>query len=290
MIKWYFMLPVLVFALALLGYHQPIPQEPHIILVTIDGTRWQEIYNGTDRFRDQGHHLTPRELVPNLYAYFVDQGIAVGKLNPMIASGPMHISLPGYLEITRGHPSYDCQSNTCSPTIDQSVFWFFRRSAVIGSWIGIDKTIPHYSHIYTDIGNPYRWDNETIPRARSYLEDHNPDFLWVSLGDTDELAHRNDYPGYVKALQDSDAFIGELVKKYPDATIIVTCDHGRNADFRDHGIDKASERVWLMMRGPNVPVKGTVSTSRLSLSNILPTITDIEFGSHSPESILSNIR
>jgi Metalloenzyme superfamily len=267
----------------------PTHPAPDVILVTIDGTRWQEIYNGSDRWRDGGHHLTPRQVVPNLYTYFVDQGIAVGKLTPMVASGPNHISLPGYLEITRGHPSTDCQSNTCSPTIDQSVFWFFRRSAVLGSWMGIDKTVPHYSHIYTNIGNPYRWDNETITQAKAYLQDHNPDFLWVALGDTDELAHQNSYSGYLKALQTSDAFIGWLVERYPTSTIIVTCDHGRNMDFRDHGIDKASERVWLMMRGPNVPVKGTVSASRLSLSNILPTITDTEFGSHSLDSILSKI-
>lgn len=269
------------------------PQErpgPNIILVTIDGTRWQEIYNGSDRWRDQGHHLTPRQIVPNLYTYFVDQGIAVGKLTPMVASGPMHISLPGYLEITRGHPSFDCQSNTCSPSIDQSVFWFFRRPVIVGSWYNIIKTVPSEANAYVNVGDPYRWDDETISQTNWVLDNQDSDFLWVSLGDTDELAHRNDYPGYIKALQKSDAFIGDLVKRYPNATVIVTCDHGRNADFRDHGIDKASERVWLMMRGPNVPAKGTVPANKVSLSNIMPTITDIEFGSHSPDSILSKIR
>lgn len=266
------------------------PVSPDIILVTIDGTRWQEIYNGSDPLHDRGHHRSPQQLVPNLYALFVSQGIAVGKLSPIIATGPNHISLPGYLEMTRGHSSVDCQSNFCSPFIDQSVFWFFQRPAVFSSWITIKETIPPNDHIYSDVGNEwYRLDNETELTTISWLEENNPDFLWVSLGDTDEFAHQNNYPRYIEALQMADVFIGYLVHRYPDSTIIVTADHGRNVNFKDHGKDKSSERVWLMMRGPTVPHKGFVRAAPLSLSNILPTITDIEFKSHSTNSILSKI-
>lgn len=270
----------------------PTPKSPDVILVTIDGTRWQEIYNGADRWHYRGKNLSPRQLVPNLYNYFVDQGIAVGKDSPIIASGPNHISLPGYLEMTRGHSSTDCQSNTCSPVIDQSVFWFFQHPAVFSSWITIRKTIPaNATEVYSDTGDKYyRLDNATELACISYLDKGNiPDFLWVSLGDTDEFAHRNDYNRYIDSLQMADAFIGYLVNRYPNATIIVTADHGRNTDFRDHGSDKASERVWLMMRGPNVPHKGIVKAAPLSLSNIFATITDIEFGTHSSKSILSKV-
>jgi len=266
------------------------PRQPHVILVTIDGTRWQEVFNGTDSWRQGNLKMTPRQLLPNLYASFVDQGIAVGQTTPMIASGPNHISLPGYLEITRGHPSTDCQSNYCFPVIDQSVFWFFQNPAVISSWETIKRTVPPNTNTYVDTGTAwYRYDNITELVTVALLEVQTPDFLWVSLGDTDEFAHQNNYPRYIEALQMADNFIGYLVKRYPDATIIVTADHGRNQNFKDHGKDKSSERVWLMMRGPSVPRKGFVSAAPLSLSNILPTITDIEFGSRSPDSILSRL-
>ena len=267
------------------------PRQPHVILVTIDGTRWQEVFNGTDSWRQGNRKLTSRQLLPNLYTSFVDQGIAVGKETPIIASGPNHVSLPGYLEITRGHPSTDCQNNLCSPVIDQSVFWFFQNPAVISSWETIKKTVPHNSNTYVDTGtNGYRLDNITELVAIAFLQSQTPDFLWVSLGDTDEFAHKNNYPRYIEALQLADNFIGYLVNRYHDATIIVTADHGRNGDFKDHGQDKSSERVWLMMRGRNVPHKGFVSAAPLSLSNIFPTIMDVEFNSHSPNSILNQIK
>jgi hypothetical protein len=267
------------------------PPSPDVILITIDGVRWQEVYGGTDHWRWHGRQMTSRQLLPNLYDYFVDDGVAVGLLTPIVASGPNHISLPGYLEITRGHPSFDCQLNSCRPYIDQSVFWFFQHPAVFSSWTEIKETIPSNSNVYRDVGTDwYRWDNATELAAISYLDQQTPDFLWVSLGDTDEMGHLNDYPRYIESLQMADIFIGYLVERYPNATFIVTADHGRNTDFKDHGIDKSSERVWLMMRGPNVPHRGLVAADSLSLSNVMPTITDIEFDSQSKDSILSRLK
>src|SRR5271165_6735253 len=110
------------------------PSSPKVILITLDGVRWQEVFQGTDPQRDQGHHLTPQELLPNLYNCFVEQGVAVGQATPIIASGPNFVSLPGYMEITRGHPSTDCQTNSCKPVIDQSIISLFRHPAVFSSW------------------------------------------------------------------------------------------------------------------------------------------------------------
>lgn len=253
---------------------QPAPQT---ILVTIDGSRYQDVYadNARQRF-------------PNLYSSFVDQGIAVGKLTPMVASGPNHVSLPGYLEITRGHPSTDCQTNTCKPTIDRSILSFYEHTAVFSSWSEIHKTL--VPGVYADIGQKYRPDFETQVAVFAYLHKTTPDFLWVSLGDTDEWGHHNNYPLYLAAFENADLFIGLLVSNYPKANIIVTCDHGRNRNFRDHGYGSDSERVWLMMRGPTVPHKGFVSAKSLSLSNIYPTISDLQTGSHSPDSILSRLQ
>ena len=268
------MFPLIVLVLSLLT----VPQ-PKVILVTIDGVMWQDIYGNNSKL-----------LVPNLYNDFVEQGIAVGKLSPMIASGPMHISLPGYLEITRGHPSTDCQRNDCSPRIDRTVFKFFHNPAAFSSWKTVERTIPSNLNIYHDNGPGYRDDVDTEVVVNQYLLHNTPDFLWVSLGDTDEWAHANDRFHYLEALAGADRYIHSLVQRYPDSTFIVTTDHGRNRDFKDHGFGSDSERVWLMMRGPKVPHKGLVKAQPLSLSNIYYTIMDSQIGSSSPYSILSRIQ
>ena len=263
---------------------------PKVILITLDGVRWQEIYNGSDRFRDNGEHLTPQQLVPNLYNSFVSQGMAFGKSSKMIASGPNHISLPGYLEIVRGHPSTDCQTNYCNPIIDRSFFAPFNRSAVFSSWNTIHKTLPNTSIIYTDIGINYRLDFLTQLSAISYLETHEgTDFLWVSLGDTDEFAHRNSYADYIQSLKNADNFIGYLVSNYPGSDFVITTDHGRSIDFKDHGSDKGSEMVWLMMKGPDVPYMGMVKAKPISLSNVYPTILYFQSGIHTTEDLFAKV-
>ena len=275
------------------------PPAPHIVLITIDGTRYQEVFEGTDPHFNNGPAMSARELVPNLYSYFVDHGVAVGKATPMTASGPNFISLPGYLEITRGHPSTDCQRNDCFPVIDQSILQFYTSPAVFASWNIISRTLPaHYSG-YVNVGQPkYRWDPQTEVAVKDYLKDHHPDFLWVSLGDTDELAHRKDYAGYLLALHEADAFIGDLIKTSdPNTVFVVTVDHGRNANFKDHGRNRRSQRVWCMLYGKDIPELGFVKTDHVTLSSIYPTLLSIQLraqalglGTQFPDSILARIQ
>jgi hypothetical protein len=268
-----------------------ISQPPHVVLITIDGVRHQEIFNGTDPIFNKGPAISAPDLVPNLYYYFVGHGVAIGKVTPIVASGPNFISLPGYLEITRGHPSRDCQVNECRPIVNHSILQLFSNPAVFGSWIGIKYTLPLHYQGYSDIGQPYyRDDIDTMSVVDSYLTQHKPDFLWVSLGDTDEYAHRSDYHAYLDALHNADAFIGKLIKNAdPNTIFVVTADHGRNANFRDHDSNKQSQRVWLMLYGSGIPTRGFVGAEPLSLSNIYPTILSSQLGFQLSDSILSKL-
>jgi hypothetical protein len=106
----------------------------------------------------------------------------------------------------------------------------------------------------------YRPDRETIPIALSYLEHERPRFLFVSLGDTDELAHHDDYDGYLAALSQADRFIGDVVAlsetwraKGERTAIFVTTDHGRAKNFRDHGREHPeSAEVWMIAAGDGI--------------------------------------
>lgn len=289
------------------------PIQPKVVLITIDGVRWQEIFNGTDPILYHGQKISARELLPNLYHYFVDNGIVVGKDSNFIATGPRHISLPGYLEIMRGHPSKDCQTNECdAPVLDDNMTWLFKEPAVFASWDTIKKTVPN--KIVVNCGRSYRseawkkaelddnqkfpeyWDEEYRPdfltqqAALDYFQYYNPDFFWVSLGDTDEWAHAGRYQEYLDSLRAADAFVGQVIRMVnnsPEYTFIITADHGRNLFWQHHGEDAESARDWLMMAGRGIPKKGFVTyKSTKSLSNILPTVKHIVTGIPQKESLL----
>lgn len=262
-------------------------ESPQVILITLDGIRWQDIYYGTDCHLDN-RYLPARTLTPNLHAYFIDDGIALGKA-PVVASGPNFISLPGYLEITRGHPSLDCQTNTCNPVLDQSIFYWFNKSAVFSSWANIGKSLPMISNIYSDIPNKYRLDKDTESKSIYYLNNNVPDLLWVSLGDSDEHAHNNNYNTYIKSLKEADEYIGYISERFKYSLIVVTTDHGRNPNFKDHDGNLRSKRVWIMIRGPGIPNRGIINVSA-SLSDIYYTIIDYQFGIYNENSILRKIK
>jgi hypothetical protein len=127
----------------------------------------------------------------------------------------------------------------------------------------------------------YRSDALTERIALRYLATARPRFLFVGLGDGDEYAHRNDYGGYLGALHESDEFLGELAvtldamgARGRHTTVLVTTDHGRAYNFRDHGMwHPESGRVWLVAAGGDVRGRGLIAASRKhTLSDIAPTV------------------
>jgi hypothetical protein len=283
------------------------PRTRNIILVTIDGVRWQEIFGGAAR------ELPCRgasALVPNLQA-LGEAGITVGAVGePMLSSGPKFVSLPGYREIVRGRASADCTDNECARLETPTLLDEMSDVAVIASWERIARVTPKNAVVsagrhegsrrdqlrvnarasqildegahsrarpgYAD----YRPDRYTAALAKEYLRERRPRFLWVALGDTDEYAHRNDYDGYLASLRGADRLVGELwaqlgeMGEYgAETTLLVTADHGRADDFRDHGDAPESSRVWLVAAGGAVMPRGKVPAQRtVHLADIAPTV------------------
>jgi hypothetical protein len=127
----------------------------------------------------------------------------------------------------------------------------------------------------------YRPDAWTARLALRVLETARPRFLFVGLGDGDEYAHRSEYGRYLDALRAADAFLGRLLEtlgamgaRGRHTTVILTADHGRARDFRDHGPRfPESGRVWLVAGGGDVPGHGLVAASRRhTLSDVAPTV------------------
>jgi hypothetical protein len=126
----------------------------NVVIVTIDGVRWQEVFGGIDavRARSAGMSsceiLAGGELTPNLHRHFAGRGVVLGApgYGEMVASGPNFVSLPGYQEIFTGRAS-SCTSNFCDHISETTLADELREQfqlrpeqiAVVTSWRTIER-------------------------------------------------------------------------------------------------------------------------------------------------------
>jgi hypothetical protein len=103
--------------------------ESAVVLVVLDGVRWQEVFEGVDRTLARQHGVTsawanPADLMPNLHRLIDAEGLAIGAPGhgaEITASGPQFISMPGYIEIFTGKPDLRCFWNECRPTPTRTI-------------------------------------------------------------------------------------------------------------------------------------------------------------------------
>jgi hypothetical protein len=276
-----------------------------VIVVTMDGTRWQEVFVGADPALGSTAEA-PEAIMPTLHRWMTSEGVAIGAPGhgEIWASGPNFVSLPGYTEIFTGRPSA-CHDNDCRairvPTLVDQLLDEGGDATIVSSWERISLVaaldpsriaLSTGRHVRTRTDgldlkaidaaqstgawpgtDDYRRDELTIRVALGSLGRHMPRFSFIGLGDPDEHAHRGDYKRYLASLRQADAFLGELEKHIDDHTVVfVTADHGRSAGFRDHGGWHESGRVWLGVRAPCVSARGFVDSVPLRLADIAPTI------------------
>jgi len=307
------------------GNCSPLERDLTVIVVAIDGVRWQEVYTGTDpALLGGGQTRTGEQLTPNLHA-LARRGVALGAPGlgePFEASGPNFVSLPGYYEMLNGRPA-TCQENNCTIRPTHTLADAFAERSKEAS-AGVISSWPEIARVASAAGSPvaascgkqggdtreamrmepalravideaceapnhpgagdYRPDEHTIDLALAYLDAQPPSFLFVSLGDTDEYGHHGDYQGYLDALARADRFIGSLdrlsdawAEQGRDTIIVVTTDHGRSNDFKNHGRQyPESARGWLVAAGGPIPRRGYVASPETRyLRDIAPTLAAI---------------
>ncbi|MEZ4439817.1 MAG: hypothetical protein R3B72_12050 [Polyangiaceae bacterium] len=294
------------------------PPIDRAVVITLDGVRWQEIFQGVERDRAERAGLPATavvpasELMPNLHWLATARGAALGAPNAGViaASGPAFVSLPGYRELFSGQASEDCLDNDCAaiarPTLVDELAARQRRLgdvAVFASWPTVRRAASAEpervvlsagraatNHRALVAATPelealleagdaasarpgygdYRPDAKTAALALAYLRHHEPRFLFLGLGDTDEYAHQDDYRGYLAALREADRVIGEvaiqlaaLSARGTSTLLVVTTDHGRNHAFTEHGRAwPESSRIWLVAAGDPIAARGRVASPR----------------------------
>jgi hypothetical protein len=126
----------------------PDDESPPVVLVVLDGVRWQEVFDGVDSALAMGREgpsgSDAAELLPNVYAATRSRGAllgAPGHGKTIVASGPNFVSMPGYTEIFEGRPPVSCQDNECAgarePTLADEIRARATRDsdvAVFASW------------------------------------------------------------------------------------------------------------------------------------------------------------
>jgi hypothetical protein len=272
-----------------------------VVIVTIDGVRWKEVFEGTDPRFSSGPPVSAATIAPNLHKLGLERGAFVGAPGHgmIAASGPNYISLPGYTEILGGRPSAACQRNDCArtrlPTILDEARAAGAKVAAFASWSPLELAATSAPGAFLvscglhDEGGPldpfpgygdYRPDRVTANVALAYLEAEHPDVFFLGLGDPDEYAHRGDYAAYLAALRQADDVIGRLLaildrsgERGQRTHIVVTSDHGRAESFRNHGRMAEAARVWMAAAGPRFHARGRVtSMSERHLADIAPTL------------------
>jgi hypothetical protein len=272
-----------------------------VVLVTIDGARWQEVFLGTDGGRAHDTPRAPREILPNLYRLAADRGALVGAPGRGVikATGPNYVSLPGYTEILTGRSPLRCQDNDCppvdAPTVLDEAYAAGAKVAAFASWEKLDRALTvapgRFPVSCGRDGDPtidpwpghgqFRPDAITAYLALRHLVTELPDVLFLGLGEPDEYAHHDDYEGYVRSLSFADAILGQLFavldrmgERGASTHVFVTADHGRASSFRDHGgWAPESARVWLFAAGPTIAARGRVpAPGEHRLADVAPTI------------------
>jgi hypothetical protein len=265
-----------------------------VVLITVDGVRWQDVYSAVDESLGFGGGYMPvlRDMVTHKGAMLGAPGH--GRID---ASGPNFVSMPGYTEIFTGRvPS--CTDNDCGrpehATFLEELAARGANVAVFASWEKVGQAVSHTPPLFfVSAGRPdgdtqspfpgggaYRPDESTMELSLSYLRDNQPDVLVISLGDTDEYAHHGNLRGYNAALTRVDQFIGRvnetlshMGERGAATHLFVTTDHGRGQGFNDHGGKyPESGRVWLAAMGPRITSRGFVSGRAHHLRDLAGTI------------------
>lgn len=261
--------------------------ESNVIFVTLDGVRFQEFYEGADRALSGGDKGAA---FPRFWASIARQG----QVYDARIANPIHLSLPGYQSVFAG-AEQPCGGNDCGQIRVQTFperlvedLGLPRQSvASFASWTGIARAVesrpgatfvdvgqkceivgqdpwsgrPHAEQA-PSAGESARPDELTMSRALRHLERQRPAFLYISLNDADEEAHRGRYDLYMATLRRYDRWIEALVNQlghmgeYGRRTaLLITTDHGRGqgARWTDHGakrVGDADARIWIYLRLP----------------------------------------
>ena len=119
----------------------------------------------------------------------------------------------------------------------------------------------------TQVWEDEPFDSFTFQTALEYIKLHRPRVLYLSLGETDEWAHRGDYALYLRSAHRVDQYLRQLwetvqsMDQYRGKTsLMFLTDHGRGeapVEWKSHGEKQVdSKYIWMAFLGPDTRALG----------------------------------
>ncbi len=242
-----------------------------VILVTLDGARWQDVLDQPGALRNSDEPPA----MPKLLKLIRARGVAL----PATTSSALPLSLPGYQAIAAGHQTR-CDDNDCARIAEETLAEELARRlhvppdqvAIFASWARLaNAATSRDGAVLVDappLGPPYaggppwedaRWDADTAARALAHWTEKKPRFMHLALLDMDEQAHRRDAAATVAALRSADDVVTKLITEFdqlPEAerrltTLLITADHGRGPGrlWPSHTAYASSRDIFLVALG-----------------------------------------
>jgi Type I phosphodiesterase / nucleotide pyrophosphatase len=284
------------------------PAIEHVIYITLDGTRWQDVLQNSKNFPKLWQNRAE-----NITVY----GMPGSKDKMEVASIP--VSLPSYQSQMTGAVQ-SCSGNECgrvkSETLPEHLLIAMKLKkqdvAVFSSWPVIANALESkQGTVYNSVGNfpvvdpitnqpdtvmqainqkqtmrqhyeGNRVDEYTFAQALHYFEKYQPKFLWVSLVNADNEAHMNRLQKYRQTLLSYDDYLQQLfdalkkMKLEKNTMVIITTDHGRGDknNWVTHGEKfPESKPTWaIVMNGKLLPVRQEGDVTFYSTLSVRPTV------------------
>lgn len=150
-----------------------------------------------------------------------------------------------------------------------------KKSGFIYTWEELrDLVRPGHVHtaIFRNLHQQLHTDAQVTRDAITYINQEVPDFVFLYLGETDEVGHRQGWMTgeYLQCVSHALDCVKQVAERIPqDYTLILTADHGGHE--RSHGTDLPEDMtVPLCIWGPAYEAGKEVSG--LSIKDIAPTV------------------
>jgi predicted AlkP superfamily pyrophosphatase or phosphodiesterase len=284
------------------------PPITHVIYITLDGVRWQDVFLN-------------HSYLATFWHKYADTGVMYGApgSHTTMETGSVPTSLPSYQSQMAGSVQ-PCKDNECgrirvetlAETLIHKKHWQKQDVAIFSNWEKIDEAVQHKpGTVYISTGNmpvydpltnqpdevmtkvnreqalehrndKDRYDKTTFAQAMHYLTKYQPHFMWISLGDGDEYAHDGKLAQYHQTLRFYDKAIDQLFTTLAtlglakETMVIITTDHGRanGVNWTSHGVEyPESKRSWAFVtNGDLKPVSIDNNIRHYSTLSVRPTV------------------
>jgi predicted AlkP superfamily pyrophosphatase or phosphodiesterase len=241
----------------------------HVIVLVIDGVRHTETFGDTTY-----------QNVPNLFYKLAPQGVLNTNFR---ANTPQTTTNAGHTAMVTGRYQRIKNNGTQLPRFP-SMFQYYMKQhdihkdklwvisskgklSILGNtkhrkWHDLYQ--PHVFCGRNGNGKDHVGDAKTWEKVLQVVDNYAPKLMIINLLAPDARAHANLWDGYIEAIKQSDEYALELwdkIQKHPEmkdkTTLLITSDHGRNADgFRDgfisHGArTESNKRIFMLALGPD---------------------------------------